>query len=151
MGIIYCITNTLNGKKYIGQTTKTLEKRWISHKSESKKHENKFYRAIRKYGFEYWTKEIIEEIENDLLNEREQYWISHFDTMNIGYNLRSGGGQNSLLSEESKKKISEKHMGKRMSIPTEFKKGLIPWNKGGTHSEETRKKLREKWKGRSIY
>lgn len=48
-GIIYKATNLIDGKIYIGQTTRTLEKRRKEHEKPSK-HNYLFQRAIRKYG-----------------------------------------------------------------------------------------------------
>lgn len=48
--LIYKATNNINGKIYIGQTTKTLEERKKYHKRDSKRIDNLFYRAIRKCG-----------------------------------------------------------------------------------------------------
>lgn len=50
-----------------------------------------------------------------------------------------------IISEEQKKKISDKMKGKHTSPDTEFKKGQKAWNKGKTHSEETRQKMKEAW------
>src|SRR3989344_5724828 len=52
-------------------------------------------------------------------------------------------------SEESKKLMSESHKGKHLSPKTEFKKGLIPWNKGKSPSKESieksKKAIKEKY------
>lgn len=53
IGYIYKITNKINGKVYIGKTTKTVQERWKEHLRESRteRSENRpLYRAIRKYG-----------------------------------------------------------------------------------------------------
>ena len=50
-----------------------------------------------------------------------------------------------IISEEQKKKISVTMKGKHTSPDTEFKKGQKAWNKGKTHSEETRQKMKEAW------
>lgn len=47
LGIIYSITNTVNGKKYIGQTVRPLEKRWTQHQRDSNRHTYHFARAIK--------------------------------------------------------------------------------------------------------
>ena len=49
------------------------------------------YKAFRKYGVENFTFEEIEEVENDLLDEREKYWISFYDSYYNGYNSTIGG------------------------------------------------------------
>ena len=100
MGIIYKITNTINGKIYIGQTVCTLKKRWGEHVSASKSHcptvsNSYFIRAIRKYSPDNFKHEIIEECPNDMLDNREIYWIKFYDSTNpaVGYNICRGGNQ----------------------------------------------------------
>ena len=92
MGLIYKATFS-NGKSYIGQTTQTLQKRKQQHKDKSKLNNNAFYHAIKKYGWNDITWEVIEDnIETrEQLNEREQYWISFYNTYKKGYNSTTGG------------------------------------------------------------
>ena len=76
MGFIYKITNKLNNKIYIGQTTKTVEKRFQQHKNNSNKEyfsQIILYKAFNKYGIENFICETIEEVPNDKLDEREKY------------------------------------------------------------------------------
>lgn len=65
-----------------------------------------FHRAIRKYGIDNWTTEILETIDNDLLNEKEKYWIEYFDSFKNGYNSTTGG-EYYVINEEGRKKMSE--------------------------------------------
>lgn len=91
---IYCIENIINGKKYIG-LSQNIELRWQRHRSELKrnKHKNKHLQAAYNlYGVENFKYTILEECESDSLNEREQYWIAYYDTLNQGYNQNIGGG-----------------------------------------------------------
>lgn len=78
-GYIYCYTNKINNKKYIGQTTKTVEERAGKNGSFYKK-EWLFWRAIQKYGWESFMVEILETLKAEthkelrkLLNDRERY------------------------------------------------------------------------------
>lgn len=84
-----------NNKSYIGQTIKSLKQRQSEHFSELQRSDFKVYRAIKKYGWENLKWEIIEEIkgsiQHPLLNEREIYWISYFNTYKNGYNSTIGG------------------------------------------------------------
>lgn len=57
----------------------------------------------------------------------------------------SEANKGKIISEEQKKKISATMKGKHTSPDTEFKKGQKAWNKGKTHSEETRQKMKEAW------
>ncbi|BCT30355.1 GIY-YIG nuclease family protein [Bacillus velezensis] len=89
---IYRYRNKINNKNYIGQTT-NFERRMIRHLADSK-HPNpmyKIHRAIKKYGIENFEITVLEECTKEMLDEREIYWISHFDSYNNGYNMTGGG------------------------------------------------------------
>lgn len=90
---IYKITNVLNQQCYIGQSV-DIEARWSKHLSTYRLKsapDYKIYRAMNKYGIENFTFEVIELCDSSLLNEREMYWIKHFDSFNNGYNMTLGG------------------------------------------------------------
>lgn len=91
---IYKITNNINNKSYIGQSI-NITQRWINHKSNAKNldYQTPLYRAIRKYGIENFSFEILEECQEQDLNDKEIYWIKFFDSFgDKGYNLTLGGG-----------------------------------------------------------
>ena len=114
-GKIYKVTNKINGKCYIGQTVKAVEKRYKRHIVDSKKDNYCFHRALRKYGIENFEIEIIEDnIPLLNLDEREIYWISYFDSyyMNNGYNMTYGG--DSLT--ETIRKLSDKDVDEIKSL-----------------------------------
>jgi group I intron endonuclease len=84
--IIYKITNKVNGNFYIGKTTKTADERFKRHFYNHKKQNTYLYKAMRKYGFDEFQIEILEETIN--LNEREIYWIKKLSPV---YNMTLGG------------------------------------------------------------
>lgn len=101
MGYIYKITNLINQKVYIGQTIKTVQKRFIQHKNNSNKEyfsQIVLYKAFNKYGLENFVCEEIEEVENALLDEREKYWIEYYDSYFSGYNSTLGGRATQLYN-----------------------------------------------------
>lgn len=92
---IYKITNLVNGKCYIGQST-YIPKRWRNHKAivfniNDECYDYPLYRAIRKYGLEQFEFKVIENCSKELLNDREKYWISYYDSYFNGYNQDLGG------------------------------------------------------------
>ena len=87
---IYKITNQINNKAYIGQSIH-IEERWKEHERDSNTIDTLLYRAMRKYGFDNFSFEVLEECPEAKLNEREIYWIKFFDTFENGYNLTMGG------------------------------------------------------------
>lgn len=106
---IYKYTNTVNGKVYIGQTSKSLEER-AQAGGRNYRECRRFYNAIQKYSWEAFAPEILEIVQTvEEANEREIYYISKFNSTdeNYGYNL-SKGGDNKTMSPASKMLISTK-------------------------------------------
>ena len=111
--IIYKITNTLNGKAYIGFTTDTIEDRWRKHCNASRiGRRYHFLNAIQKYGEDVWDFQTLYEGENEewMLRVAEPFFIALYHTfLGEGYNSTSGGDGclGHKHSEESKKKMRE--------------------------------------------
>lgn len=82
---IYKITNKINGKSYIGQSV-NIERRWWNHKSCNGSDDFPLYKAIKQYGKDNFTYEVLEECSKDKLSERELYYIHKFNTVEEGYN-----------------------------------------------------------------
>ena len=90
---VYCHTNTLNNKSYIGYTSQStltrLQKHILNANYGIQSH---FYRAIRKYGIEVFSTKIL--FKTDILEEAlemEKYYIKEYDSIVNGYNMTSGG------------------------------------------------------------
>lgn len=96
---IYKITNKINGKSYIGQST-NINKRINQHKYSNKSLVGK---DIHKYGIENFSFDILELCSESELDEKEVYYINKFDSINSGYNISIGG--KSILNEEDIKDI----------------------------------------------
>lgn len=110
--IVYKAISPSN-KIYIGITTCSLEKRMKEHYKTAKmcRDNYKFYNAIRKYQFENFKWEIIDQVNSmQELFEKEEYYIKIFDSFNNGYNSTLGGEgcKGVVHSEESKRILSEK-------------------------------------------
>jgi group I intron endonuclease len=125
-GIIYLITNTVNGKQYVGQTTENLRRRWGRHITTAiRGAEWKLSRAIRKHGNQVFSVVTVCKLPKETLNEVEQFLISELNTINDGYNMVPGGygcGSGSdhplygkSVSTERREKISKALTGKPLS------------------------------------
>lgn len=88
---IYKITNIKNKMCYVGQAVNIAE-RWRQHIKRGVGAEaatrNKLYPAMKIYGVENFTFEIVEECERSLLNEREDYWQDYFKAKEFGYSIK---------------------------------------------------------------
>jgi len=147
-----------SGKSYIGLTKYSIDERLIQHKKAADGFSQyKFHQAIRKYGIENFNSEILEECDSTIADQREIYWINHYDSFNNGYNMTNGGyGRNYewTHSDESKQKMSENMKGRepwnkgKTGVQTAWNKGKNltdeqKKNMGHPHTEETKQKLSE--------
>lgn len=147
---IYIFKNTINNKIYVGQS-KHPHKRKHEHLMSARCGvAGKLYWAIRKHGEDNFIFEVIEECEDEITNQREECWISHYDAFENGYNLTSGG-DHYKLADEVKCKIGAAFRGRPLS--EEHKQKLRESNLGKkppTHSDETLKKMSESMKGKNT-
>jgi group I intron endonuclease len=153
--IVYCVTNLVNGKRYVGKTTATLKHRWAMHWSEAGHgSENPFHRALRKYGKPHFVVEVITECSSlSELSEKEKCWIvalsTHVST-GRGYNATWGGDGTEPgrrhpnfgkhLTDEVKAKLRRSKLGK--PNPSALAKGEGHWNRRRIRSKETKEKIR---------
>lgn len=144
--IIYKVTNKINGKIYIGQTTANLEKRRSQHLYDSKTNRYKsiFHRALRKYGVDCFTWSIIETCNTyEELDEMEFHYIMQYDSHINGYNMcvntycQSGKlnpNYGNRMSEETKNKLS-------IMAKNRYSDGKShPWV-GRKHTKESKEKM----------
>ena len=134
-GVIYLITNLLNGKKYVGQTRQNLNDRIRQHCNS--KINSGIDAAIKKYGRENFKYEVIEEIPVEMLNTREIFWIAELNCKSPkGYNLTDGGEGILNCSQETRARISANH--------ADFSGKNNPnYGKHRKHSQATRDKMSE--------
>ena len=109
---IYSITNTKNGKRYIGSSV-NIEKRWGDHVSNlrAKKHHSRHLQlAWNKYGEQVFRFELVAACDRGELIDQEQFWIDAFQTADgrHGYNIRWKADSNLgvEISAESRAKLS---------------------------------------------
>lgn len=145
--IIYKITNTKNGKIYIGkhQTVNVNDSYFGSGIA--------LERAIKKYGKKYFTKEVLYIFDNEVdMNNKEKELVNEeFISTNMTYNLGVGGEGGSLFkgrkhTEETKRRLSEMNKNKKHSEET--RKKISDANRKRIVTDETRKKLSDWAKSR---
>jgi group I intron endonuclease len=153
---VYEIINKINGKKYIGQSINIMA-RWKDHikvLNQNRSSCRLLQRAWNKYGENSFTFNILEQCSEDQLDDIEIKYIQMYDTINNGYNIESGGNAQKHLSEETKQKLREAHIGRKASEETRQKmsesrkKDNNPMY-GKHHSEEIKKRISENNKGKT--
>lgn len=94
MAIIYKIENSINGSVYVGATKRTLKRRWLEHKYNlGLPRYSKFplYIAMKDFGVENFSVEVLEECDDALMDVKEIYWIEKFNSFKTVYNATFGG------------------------------------------------------------
>ena len=142
-GKIYLLTNTTNGKLYVGQTTRDFEKRMYEH-ANCYKYPNPANKhlasAIKNDTWEAFSKEIIFETTSlNELNEKEEYYVLFYNSRNpdFGYNKKAGG-ENHTATDEQKQAQSDRSKGEN----------AYWYNK--ERDEETIEKIRQTKKDQGI-
>jgi hypothetical protein len=152
------LEDTRNGKKYIGKHIGNDKNYWSGGVLPN--------RIAKKYGKDIFERIIVEDnIPNDLLNDKEKFYIKKYNTLKDGYNLTEGGDggdtmsnnpnkleitnkiskklKNRIFTDEHLIKLKENHMSKDEINREKLSKAL----KGKIKSEEHRKKLSDSLKG----
>lgn len=98
-GEVYKITNKVNNKVYIGKTYIGYQNRWKGHTIDAYRNDKdtKLYRAIRKYGEESFTIELLGRYESGVLEQKEREYIKEYDSFHNGYNSTIGGDGNPTI------------------------------------------------------
>lgn len=138
--IIYLYTNTINGKRYVGQTQREDKERISEH---LRKNKTVFDKAVSKYGMDAFKYEVIDTAETTKeLNEKERYWIKKLKTKHPnGYNLTDGGNTTRGYhhTKEAREKMSRTK--KKMNYNVGSKNNFY----GKHHTAETRQKMKAAW------
>jgi group I intron endonuclease len=163
-GAIVYVHTAPNGKRYVGQTSRG-DSRWHDHvRQASLGSDTAFHRAIRKYGADAFTREVLERMTTEAGAKRaEQLWIARLETrVPQGYNLTDGGdgrtGKGRVFSQAHREALARAHVGKTDSAETRLRKSAAQrrahaegrrtthigdWCRGRPrkHSDETRAKM----------
>jgi len=147
--VVYCHTNIVNGKRYIGITCQKLSQRFRNGKGyKSSPH---FNNAIKLYGWDNFQHEVLyENLTENEAKQKEIELITKYNTRNhkFGYNITPGGegfsGKDNPWygkhhSEETKQKMSKDRKGKPKS--ESWRKKISESEKGKVVSEETKRKM----------
>lgn len=172
MGVkLYCITNRVNGKMYVGITTKTLGARLTAHRyNATAGDERKFYRAMCKHSTDKFDIELLFEYPSvDAAQVAEIATIAALDLCSVGYNSSPGGDLFNAgvpRSDEWKARIGAANRGKKHTAEArakmsswrtgrkqqprsqEWRDNLAASHKGKIRSLETRKKMSDAAKRR---
>lgn len=135
MSFIYKTTNTINGKIYIGKS-KVNDPNYLGSGMILKQ-------ALEKYGPQVFSKVILEECTEEIVDSREIFWIHELNSCdrNIGYNIAKGGTGGDTTTHHPDKELI---VGKR-------KHGLTEWHNSMTEKEKSNqgKKISDAKKGKS--
>ena len=158
MGYIYMLTDTRNGKKYIGQHNGSIKSYWSGGVIPN--------RIAKIHGKEIFDRVILErDIDKENLSEREKFYIKKYNTFGEGYNLTEGGDGGDTISnhpnkedisyrisetlkgriftEEHREKLRENHMSKNPKNRKKLSESLKGYIKSEEHRANIAKKISE--------
>lgn len=152
--LVYLATNKINGKRYIGQTRRSLGLRMSGHIAVSKdpirRSRSVLAQAIHKYGIESFEWVVLRECSTQKeVDAAEREFIDTYGTLSPdGYNLRTGGGPGWIPSEETRKKMSAAKIGVKRSAAARKRQGDA--TRGKPKTPEHRAAISAGLKGRPL-
>lgn len=159
-GGVYRIVNNINCKLYIGSSVHVNRRIYTHIQALNGKYHGNIHlqNAWDKYGSENFSFDVIEIIDGNEedIRKREQYWLDYYKSYDykFGYNIShyAIGGGGYVISEETRKKLSDSHKGKVHSEETKKKMSEIKQGKnnpyyGKSHTEETKIKMKKSHQG----
>lgn len=88
---IYRITNLKTNEAYIGKST-NIKTRWQNHCKTAigldGMARTKIHSAMKEYGIDNFSFEVLEKCTKENYSEREKYWINFYETNVYGYNIQ---------------------------------------------------------------
>lgn len=154
--LVYLVTNKINGKRYVGQTSQPLQKRWNRHKSPMNHRRSSYlFSAICKYGANNFDiKPLVIVGTKQEMDYYEREFIKIWDLRNPekGYNLTDGGGGmlGFKLSEETKRKMSQHIKSDEHRRNISLAKMGNKSRTGMRASEEEKRKRADSLRGRKL-
>lgn len=132
---------------YVGQTKKDIDIRFKQHKSNAsnnltRKKCPKLYNKLYNYNDSEFSVKLIESVEDNFADERECFWIKHYDTIKNGCNICEGGKVNRGFNKTKEQRSQQSIIAKNNFN----KSGLYSWN----GSLEQKILLKNKFKNRKV-
>ena len=136
---IYKITNKINGKSYIGKSV-DIEKRFDKHKKYQSEKNKVLYKAIKKYGIDNFSFEVIDVCNKEELDGKEKYYIEKFNTFVSGYNMTIGGdgGDTWSKNKNREKSIKKQKISFSKTIKNMPKEKFEEWHRKIGQSQQKR-------------
>lgn len=146
---IYGLQNKAKPDKWYIGYSKNIYRRWNKvYRVNGCKGQRKLFQALRKYGYDGFNKVVVETCSTDptVWGPLESKWIKHYNSIDNGYNIAEGGRGGSThrgvpCSENTRRKISRQHIGKRLTNEHRKKISESLKRSGRTMSDEQRKKM----------
>ena len=147
-GEVYVITCALNGKQYVGQTTRGTMARWAQHKACVVKPKYPLHRSLMAYGVDNFSLAVVDTATTqEELDAKEIHWIATLMTLSPnGYNLTTGG-EGGKRTQETKDKLAVLGAMRKHTLDSKKKIGESSKgrNVGSKRSDETKALMRESW------
>ncbi len=169
---VYCIINTVTGKRYVGSAGRSFNQRFLNHRKALRNgnhHSSLLQHAWNKYGPDAFQFQIVEVTLPEHAVAQEQVFINYWKTSDreYGYNIVpvAGSWLGMKHTDQSRAKNSAAHRGKRLSADTrnklsaigkgrpksdEHRAKIAAANKGKVVTNETRAKMSKAWKSRVV-